>query len=107
MVWCCLTQSVVCSHLLHARVHSCPLVSLQIGIMAVQHILSSDLKPSELEVGVVTKDNPAFRRVVERRGGAVIVWRWGRGWCEDWFWEGVRGGVADWCGVKDQLMGGS
>ena len=34
---------------------------LQIGIMAVQHILSSDLKPSELEVGVVTKDKPAFR----------------------------------------------
>ena len=41
----------------------CALVSLQIGIMAVQHILSSDLKPSELEVGVVTKDNPAFRWV--------------------------------------------
>ena len=39
--------------------------TVEIGIMAVQHILSSDLKPSELEVGVVTKDNPAFRTLSE------------------------------------------
>ena len=31
--------------------------------MALQHILSSDFKPSEVEVGIVTKDEPKFRFV--------------------------------------------
>ena len=32
--------------------------------MALQTVLLADFKPSEIEVGVVTKDNPVFRLVV-------------------------------------------
>ena len=35
------------------------------AIMTLQNILSSDFKPSEVEVGIVTKDNPVFRTLSE------------------------------------------
>jgi 20S proteasome subunit alpha 1 len=38
---------------------------IETGIMALQHILSSDFKPSEVEVGIVTKDEPKFRTLSE------------------------------------------
>jgi len=34
---------------------------LQVAIIALQTVLLSDFKPSEIEVGVVTQDNPVFR----------------------------------------------
>lgn len=40
--------------------------------MALQTVLLADFKPSEIEVGVVTQDNPTFR-LVTVLGGV---------WCE-------------------------
>ena len=37
------------------------LPSLQTAITCLSTILSADFKPSEVEVGVVTTDNPRFR----------------------------------------------
>jgi len=34
---------------------------IQVAIIALQTVLLADFKPSEIEVGVVTQDNPVFR----------------------------------------------
>ena len=40
---------------------SSPFFSQQVAIIALQTVLLADFKPSEIEVGVVTQDNPVFR----------------------------------------------
>ena len=34
---------------------------MQVAITALSSVLSADFKPSEIEIGVVNKDNPKFR----------------------------------------------
>ena len=34
---------------------------VQLGITTLSHILTADFKPSDIEVGIVTKDHPGFR----------------------------------------------
>jgi len=38
---------------------------IQLAITTLSHILTADFKPSDLEVGVVSKDQPAFRVLSE------------------------------------------
>jgi len=38
---------------------------LQLAIDALQSVLSADFKPSEIEVGIVTKESPQFRLLSE------------------------------------------
>ncbi|XP_065832794.1 proteasome subunit alpha type-6-like [Oscarella lobularis] len=39
--------------------------AVQMAIMALANVLASDFKPTEIEVGVVTTDNPTFRLLTE------------------------------------------
>jgi len=39
--------------------------AIQLAIQCICTVLSSDLKPSEMEIGIVTKDNPKFRALTE------------------------------------------
>jgi 20S proteasome subunit alpha 1 len=39
--------------------------TIQLAIQCLCSVLSSDLKPSEMEIGIVTKNNPAFRTLSE------------------------------------------
>ncbi len=34
---------------------------IQLAITTLSHILTADFKPSDIEIGVVSKDQPAFR----------------------------------------------
>ena len=34
---------------------------LQVAIMSLSHVLATDFKASEIEIAVVTQDNPQFR----------------------------------------------
>lgn len=38
---------------------------VQTAIAALSHVLAADFKPSEIEIGIVTKENPAFRILTE------------------------------------------
>ena len=40
------------------------LFCFQLAISTLANVLSTDLKPSEIEIGVVTKDNVRFRYVI-------------------------------------------
>jgi len=40
--------------------------AIQLAIQCLCTVLSTDLKPSEMEIGVVTKTNPAFRALTEQ-----------------------------------------
>jgi len=40
--------------------------TIQLAIQCLCSVLSSDLKPSEMEIGIVTKNNPAFRTLSEK-----------------------------------------
>ena len=41
--------------------------------MALQTVLLADFKPSEIEVGVVTQENPVFRLVLCYKSLCVIL----------------------------------
>jgi hypothetical protein len=38
---------------------------LQLAIMAIQTIVSGDVKTSEIEVGIVTSDSPRFQKLTD------------------------------------------
>ena len=56
------------------RKHTCTYFTyLQVAIMALQTVLLADFKPSEIEVGVVTQENPVFRLVLCYKSLCVIL----------------------------------
>lgn len=39
---------------------------LKLAISCLSSVLSADLKPNEIEIGIVTKDNPEFKVLSEK-----------------------------------------
>lgn len=46
---------------------------VHLAISALSHVLSVDFKPSEIEVGIVTKDKPEFRTLTEQEIDSHLV----------------------------------
>lgn len=46
--------------------------TLQVAILGLQTCLGADLKPQDLEVGVVTKDDPKFRILPEEEVDRIL-----------------------------------
>jgi 20S proteasome subunit alpha 1 len=47
--------------------------ALQTAVSALQHVLSADFKPDELEIAVVTKENPRFTCLDEKQIEALLA----------------------------------
>jgi 20S proteasome subunit alpha 1 len=65
------------NNFLEKRVRANPSMSLQqaveTAIIALQTVVGADLKPTDLEVGIVTKENPRFNVLSEREIDAYLT----------------------------------
>lgn len=49
--------------LARGEVHLNTAETIQLAVSSLQSVLSADFKPKEIEIGIVTKENPRFRKL--------------------------------------------